>query len=58
MTNHEGIIERIASNLDDLYIITQIPENTDVTSQQFSENPLVVVLAPMNHPLANKKYSY
>ena len=54
VTNHEGIIERIASNLDDLYIITQIPENIDVTYKQFLENPLVV-LAPINHPLANKK---
>ena len=54
VTNHEGIIERMASNLDDLYIITQIPENIDVTYQQFLENPLVV-LAPINHPLANKK---
>ncbi|CDN16170.1 MAG: LysR family transcriptional regulator [Richelia sp.] len=54
VTNHEGILERMTSNLDDLYIMTQVPENIDVAYQQFLENPLVV-LAPVNHSLANKK---
>jgi DNA-binding transcriptional LysR family regulator len=54
VTNHEGVIERMTSNLDDLYIMTQIPESMDVTHQQFLENPLVV-LAPPNHPLAKQK---
>lgn len=54
VTNHEGMIERMTSNLDDLYIMTQIPENLDVTHRQFLENPLVV-LAPVNHPLAKQK---
>ncbi|MDJ0675341.1 MAG: LysR substrate-binding domain-containing protein [Calothrix sp. MO_167.B42] len=54
VTNHEGMLERMTSNLDDLYIMTQVPENLDVTHRQFLENPLVV-LAPVNHPLAKQK---
>ncbi len=54
VTNHEGITERMASNLDDLYIMSQIPEHLDVNFQAFLENPLVV-LAPANHPLVNEK---
>ena len=54
VTNHEGITERMASNLDDLYIMSQVPENLDVNFQAFLENPLVV-LAPANHPLVNEK---
>jgi LysR family transcriptional regulator, low CO2-responsive transcriptional regulator len=54
VTNHEGILERMTSNLDDLYIMSQVPEHMDVNCQAFLENPLVV-LAPMNHPLAHEK---
>ena len=54
VTNHEGITERMASNLDDLYIMSQVPEHLDVNYQAFLENPLVV-LAPANHPLVNEK---
>ncbi|MBW4666813.1 MAG: LysR family transcriptional regulator [Cyanomargarita calcarea GSE-NOS-MK-12-04C] len=54
VTNHEGILERMTSNLDDLYIMSQVPEHLDVNFQAFLENPLVV-LAPMNHPLAHEK---
>ena len=54
VTNHEGILERMSSNQDDLYIMTQVPENMDVSYQPFLENPLVV-LAPKNHPLAKEK---
>ncbi len=54
VTNHDGIMERMASNLDDLYIMSQVPEHLDVNFQPFLENPLVV-LAPANHPLVNEK---
>jgi DNA-binding transcriptional LysR family regulator len=54
VTNHEGIMERMAGNQDDLYIMSQVPEHLDVTFQPFLENPLVV-LAPANHPLAKQK---
>ncbi|MEC4813687.1 MAG: LysR substrate-binding domain-containing protein [Scytonema sp. PMC 1069.18] len=54
VTNHEGILERMTSNQDDLYIMSQVPEHLDVNYQAFLENPLVV-LAPPNHPLAKEK---
>lgn len=52
--NHEQVIERLAENRDDLYIVSQLPENVDIISHQFLENPLVV-LAPKSHPLAQEK---
>ncbi|MBW4507432.1 MAG: LysR family transcriptional regulator [Scytonematopsis contorta HA4267-MV1] len=54
VTNHEQLLDRMTSNLDDLYIMTQIPDNLDVNVQVFLENPLVV-LAPANHPLVGEK---
>jgi DNA-binding transcriptional LysR family regulator len=54
VTNHEGILERMTSNQDDLYIMSQIPEHLDINYEAFLENPLVV-LAPVNHPLAQEK---
>ncbi|KYC39446.1 LysR family transcriptional regulator [Scytonema hofmannii PCC 7110] len=54
VTNHEGILERMVGNLDDLYIMSQVPEHLDVSYQPFLPNPLVV-LAPINHPLAGEK---
>jgi len=54
VTNHSGILERLKENLDDLYIVSQLPEHFDVNCHPFLENPLVV-LAPSDHPLADEK---
>ncbi|BAZ47546.1 transcriptional regulator LysR family protein [Nostoc sp. NIES-4103] len=54
VTNHEGILERMVNNLDDLYVMSQIPEHLDVNYQALLDNPLVV-FAPVNHPLAKEK---
>lgn len=54
VTNHSGIVERLKENLDDLYIMSQLPEHLDISYQPFLDNPLVV-LAPINHPLAREK---
>ncbi|MCT7955163.1 LysR family transcriptional regulator [Laspinema palackyanum] len=54
VTNHEGLQERLNDNLDDLYILSQPPATPDVLCHEFLDNPLVV-LAPMNHPLAFEK---
>jgi LysR family transcriptional regulator, low CO2-responsive transcriptional regulator len=54
VTNHEGILERMTSNMDDLYIMSQVPEHLDVHCQAFLDNPLVV-FAPATHPLAKEK---
>ncbi|MBC6476115.1 MAG: LysR family transcriptional regulator [Hormoscilla sp. GM102CHS1] len=54
VTNHDGLRSRMNDNSDDLYILSQVPENTDLVSHKFLENPLVV-LADRNHPLAEEK---
>ncbi|MEB3336562.1 MAG: LysR substrate-binding domain-containing protein [Leptolyngbyaceae bacterium] len=54
VTNHERVLERLIENLDDLYILSQPPENSDISLYSFIENPLVV-LAPHNHPLVHEK---
>jgi LysR family transcriptional regulator, low CO2-responsive transcriptional regulator len=54
ITNHERILERLNDNLDDLYIISKIPERLDVALHPFLENPLVV-MAHKTHPLAQEK---
>ncbi|MBI4785085.1 MAG: LysR family transcriptional regulator [Oscillatoriophycideae cyanobacterium NC_groundwater_1537_Pr4_S-0.65um_50_18] len=54
VTNHEQVVERLAANQDDLYVMSQLPENWDIKAHPFLDNPLVVV-APYNHPLAGKK---
>lgn len=54
VSNRERVLERLAGNEDDLYILGQPPEGLDVVAEPFLENPLVV-LAPANHPLAGKK---
>lgn len=54
VTNHEHILNRLSENLDDLYVMSQLPESIEVTYKRILDNPLVV-LAPANHPLAEEK---
>ncbi|HQU15330.1 MAG: LysR family transcriptional regulator [Chromatiales bacterium 21-64-14] len=54
VSNRERVLERLAHNEDDLYILGQPPEEFDVTCHAFLDNPLVV-LAPADHALAGKK---
>jgi LysR family transcriptional regulator, low CO2-responsive transcriptional regulator len=54
VSNRERVLERLANNQDDLYILGQPPMDADVVAEAFLENNLVVI-APANHPLANKK---
>jgi LysR family transcriptional regulator, low CO2-responsive transcriptional regulator len=54
ITNHERVLDRLNENLDDLYIISKIPDRLDVALHPFLENPLVVI-APKSHPLAQEK---
>lgn len=55
VTNHEQILNRLSDNLDDLYVMSQLPESIEVAYQPVLENPLVV-LAPADHPLAEEKH--
>jgi DNA-binding transcriptional LysR family regulator len=54
VTNRERVLQRMADNMDDLYVLGQPPEHMDVEFESFMENPLVV-LASSSHPLAGKK---
>jgi DNA-binding transcriptional LysR family regulator len=54
VTNHHQISRRMLENQDDLYIVSQPPDEIDLCSQPFLDNPLVV-LAPINHPLVGQK---
>jgi DNA-binding transcriptional LysR family regulator len=54
VTNRENILERMAANQDDIYIMGQPPEDADIAAESFMEN-LLVVIAPAKHPLAGKR---
>ncbi len=54
VTNRERVLQRMADNQDDLYVLGTPPENLDIVVEPFLENPLVVVAAS-NHPLAQEK---
>jgi hypothetical protein len=54
VTNHQQIQGRMQENKDDLYIVSNPPEELDLTSQPFLDNPLVVI-AHRDHPLVGLK---
>ncbi|NJN72462.1 MAG: LysR family transcriptional regulator [Limnothrix sp. RL_2_0] len=53
VVNHDQLHDRMASNQDDLYILSNLPGDLEVHSEAFLDNPLVVV-ARSDHPLAGK----
>lgn len=55
VSNREHLLERLANNQDDLYILGLPPEHLDVVSESFLENPLIV-LAPGHHKLSNQSH--
>lgn len=55
VTNRENILKRIDENLDDLYILGQVPHsNLDLKVIPFAPNPLVMI-ANRHHPLVGKR---
>lgn len=54
VSNREKILEYLANNQDDIYILGQPPLGIDVVAESFLENQLVV-LASANHPLVDEK---
>lgn len=52
IANREQIVQRLESNLDDLYVFSQPPTQLDIVAQPLADNPLVVI-AQANHALAN-----
>lgn len=51
--NREKLLQRLNDNEDDLVIMGQPPEQMDVVSEPFADNPLVLV-APPGHPLVGQ----
>ena len=54
VSNRKHILDRLANNMDDLYILDLPPKSEEIKVQSFLQNPLVV-LASVNHPLVKKK---
>lgn len=54
VANRDAVVERLARNDDDLYIMGMPPQHFDIALHPFLENPLVVI-APAHHPLAHEK---
>ncbi|MBL8372148.1 MAG: LysR family transcriptional regulator [Burkholderiaceae bacterium] len=52
--NREKLLQRLAGNEDDLYIMGQPPEQMNVISEELADNPLVLV-APPEHPLVGQR---
>lgn len=49
--NRESLLQRLAGNQDDLYIMGQPPEQLELVCESFADN-LLVLVAPPGHPLA------
>ncbi len=49
VVNRDRLLERLAGNEDDLYVMGVPPDGADIESERLMENPLVV-LAPVSHP--------
>ncbi len=54
VVNRDRLLERLARNNDDLYVMGVPPEGADIESERLMENPLVV-LAPAFHPWASRR---
>lgn len=55
ISNRDTLLKRIDQNMDDLYILGQIPpSNLDIEIVPFTPNPLVII-ANRDHPLVGQK---
>jgi DNA-binding transcriptional LysR family regulator len=54
VVNRDRLLERLARNEDDLYVMGVPPDDIDIDSRPLIGNPLVVV-APASHPLAKRR---
>ncbi len=52
VTNREHLLRQLADNEKDIAIMGRPPENADLVTEPFADNPLVVVAAP-EHPLVS-----
>lgn len=54
VTDRETLLYRLRNNLDDLYLIDQLPADIELATIPFIENPLVIVASP-DHRLARRR---
>lgn len=54
VVNRDRMLERLAQNLDDLYVMGVPPEGWDIESEPLIDNE-IVVMAPAGHPLAARR---
>lgn len=52
--NRDGVVNRLRSNLDDLYVMSMPPADIDLVDETFMANPLVVIAATRS-ALAKRK---
>jgi DNA-binding transcriptional LysR family regulator len=52
--HRKAVLERLAQNADDLYVLSNPPEDDDLVVQRILSNPLVAV-ARADHPLARER---
>lgn len=55
VSNRETVLKHLADNLTDVAIMGQPPDDVDIVSESFMENPLVVI-APPGHPLCKMRH--
>ncbi len=53
IVNRDSILERLKQNLDDIYIMGQVPKDIDGVAHPFLDNAIVLI-APAGHPLAQE----
>jgi DNA-binding transcriptional LysR family regulator len=54
VTNRERLLDRMAENEDDVYILGQPPESPGLLFEPFVANP-IMVFGPRDHPLASER---
>ncbi len=54
VTNRQNLIANLEQNIPDIVLMGSPPRDLDVNSEEFMENPLVVI-APIDHPHAQLK---
>ncbi len=54
VANRSSLLERVADNEDDLYVMGHVPDDLEVAEYPFLENIISVVASP-DHPLARKR---
>lgn len=54
VTNRQALLRQLENNELDMAIMGRPPDGLDLLAESFMENPLVVI-APVNHPLARRR---